>query len=154
MPENVPRSVVQAFYEAYVSRDPERIGAAVADDVEWNVFGPIDLMQICGTWRGRAAVMDRFARIAPSHIEFCSLEPESLLIDADGSAMFGRITCRHVATKRIISHRVAHFVRYRGGKAVKVDILNDSLDAAEQFVGHSIRGTAGESLLEDGLVAI
>ena len=137
----VSRAVVDEFYRAYISRDAERIGATLDDDVEWHVAGPIEVMLVCGFWRGKAAVVDRFARIVPQIIEFKGLDIESLLVDGDSSAMFGRIHCLQRATGRTISHRVAHIVRYRDGKIVHFRVMNDSLDAAEQYVGHRINLT-------------
>ena len=138
MPNSVPRAVVDAFYQAYISRDPEQIGAMLDEDVEWYVAGPVEVMQVCGYWRGKAAVIDRFARIVPQVIEFKSLDTECLLVDGDSSALFGRIACMHRPTGRLICHRVAHIVRYRNGKVVYFRVINDSLDAAEQYIGHRI----------------
>jgi ketosteroid isomerase-like protein len=138
MPNSVSRAVVEDFYRAYISRDPQRIGAMLDDDVEWHVTGPVEVMLVCGYWHGKAAVIDRFTRIAPQIIDFKGLDIESLLVDGDSSAMFGRIHCVQRATGRFISHRIAHLVRYRNNKVVYHRVMNDSLDAAEQYVGHRI----------------
>ena len=74
----------------------------------------------------------------PQVIEFKSLDTECLLVDGDSSALFGRIACMHRPTGRLICHRVAHIVRYRNGKVVYFRVINDSLDAAEQYIGHRI----------------
>jgi len=134
----VSRSAVEEFYRAYISRDPQRIAAFLDDDVEWQVAGPAEVMQVCGHWHGKAAVIDRFARVVPEVIDFKSLHIEHLLVDGDHSAMFGRVTCVHRRTGRLISHRVAHIARYYDDKVVYFRVVNDSLDAAEQFIGHQI----------------
>ena len=138
MTEPVPRAVVEEFYRAYVSRDPQRIGALVDDDVEWQVAGPAEVMQVCGHWRGKAAVIDRFARHVPQIVEFKSLDIECLLVDGDSSAMFGRIACTLRKSGRTVSHRVANYARFRDGKLVFFRMLNDGFDAVEQFIGHRI----------------
>jgi ketosteroid isomerase-like protein len=138
MNDPVSRSVVDSFYQAYESRDAKRIGDFLDDHVEWDVFGPVEVMQICGRWRGKAAVIDRFARVVPQLIEFKKFEASCMLVDGDQSAVCGQITSRHRASGRIISHRVAHFVRYRAGKVISFRAINDTLDAAEQFIGHRI----------------
>jgi len=138
MSEAVSRAIVEAFYEAYASRDPERIGACVDDDVEWYVGGPVEVMAVCGAWRGKAAVIDRFASLVPKVIHFKELDIEALLVDGCSSALFGRVSLIQRATGRVIRHRVSHLARYRGGKVVYFRVINDSLDAAEQFVGHRI----------------
>lgn len=138
MSEAVSRATVEAFYEAYISRDPERIGACLDEDVEWHVGGPVEVMQVCGSWRGKAAVIERFTHLVPKVVKFKRLEIESLLVDGDSSAMFGRISTIHRASGRVICHRVAQVARYRDGKIVFFRVINDSLDAAEQYVGHRI----------------
>jgi ketosteroid isomerase-like protein len=150
----VARSVVEAFYEAYISRDPQRIGALLDDDVEWQVTGPADVMQVCGHWHGKAAVIDRFASLVPKIIEFKSLHIDHLLVDDDHSAMFGRITCVQLHTRRLISHGVAHIVRYHDGKVIDFRVINDSLDAAEQYIGHPIDLAAPGVPADDDFVAV
>lgn len=70
----------------------------------------------------------------PQIIEFKSLDTEHLLVDGDRSALYGRIACLHRQTGHLISHRVAHIVRYRNGKVVYFCVINDSLDAVEQLL--------------------
>lgn len=137
MTDAASRAAVERFYQAYDLRDMERLGACLDDDVEWDVFGPVAVMQICGQWRGKAAVIDRFAQIAQT-LEFKRFERTYMLVDGDQSAACGHITSRDRATGRIICHRVAHFVRYRGGKVISFRAVADTLDAAEQFMGHRI----------------
>lgn len=150
----VSRAVVDEFYHAYISRDAERIGATLDDDVEWHVAGPVEVMQVCGFWRGKAAVVDRFARVVPQIIDFKGLDIEYMLVDGDCSAMFGRIHCVQRATGRSISHRVSHIVRFRDGKVVYFRVINDSLDAAEQYVGHRINLTDDMPSICDDLIAV
>lgn len=151
----VPLDVAEAFYRAYASRDPQRIGAMLDEDIEWTVAGPVEVMQVCGTWRGKQAVVDRFSSFVPKLIQFKSVQIETLLVDGDHSAMFGRFCCVHRPTGRQISHRVAHLVRYRDGKVISYRAMNDSLDAAEQWVGHHIPLTDDAPLMsDDDLVAL
>jgi ketosteroid isomerase-like protein len=154
MTEPISRALVEAFYAAYVSRDSRRIGEFLDDDVEWHIAGPVEVMQVCGQWRGKRAVIDRFARVIPQVIDFKRLDRECLLVDGDCSALFGRITCRHIASGRTISHRVAHFARYRSGKVLSLRILNDSLDAAEQYIGHRINLLPEDAPIENDLIAV
>jgi ketosteroid isomerase-like protein len=154
MAYTVSRDVVDAFYRAYISRDPEQIGAMLDDDVEWFVAGPTEVMQFCGIWRGKQAVIERFSDFVPKIIQFKGLQIETLLVDGDSSAMFGRISCMHLPTGRQICHRVAHLVRYRGDKVVSYRVMNDSLDAAEQYVGHHIALTDDAPTMSDDLIAL
>ena len=110
----------------------------IDDDVEWHVNGPVDAIQVCGTWRGRTAVVDRFTRLVPEILSSRQLEIEYLLVDGDCSAMFGRFISRHRRSGRVIAHRISHLVRYRRGKVIRFRVVNDSFDAAEQFLGHRL----------------
>lgn len=154
MNQPVSRALVEAFYEAYRSRDPQRIGEFLDDEVEWHIAGPVEVMQVCGRWQGKAAVIDRFARVIPQVIEFKKLDIACLLVDCDRCALFGRITCRQIASDRIISHRVAHFGRFRSGKIVSMEIMSDSLDAVEQFLGHPIKLVPDTAPLRGDVLAI
>jgi ketosteroid isomerase-like protein len=154
MSHSVPRRVVEAFYQAYVSRDPDRIGLCLDDDVEWLVAGPVEVMQVCGHWHGKSAVIDRFARQVPQVIDFRDLQIEQLLVDGEASAMCGRIICVHRRTGRLISHRVAHFVRYRDEKVISFLAINDSLDAAEQFMDRRVDFLGTSEPPEGDLVVI
>ena len=154
MTYSVPRAVVDAFYSAYLSRDPQRIGATLAEDVEWIVGGPVEVMQVCGCWHGKAAVIDRFARVVPPVVDFKGLQVDSLLVDGAQSALFGKITCVHRESGRLICHRVAHIVHYSDDKVVYFRCINDSLDAVEQFVGHHINLTDEDAATCGDVVAV
>jgi ketosteroid isomerase-like protein len=153
-PTPAHRATVDAFYRAYATQDPEQIGAVITDDVEWHVAGPVDVMQVAGFWRGKAAVIDRFARVVPRHVKWKSLNIENLLVDGSSSAMFGRISCVHLRTGREICHRTAHIAHYRDGKVFFFRVINDSLDAAEQYVGHRIHLTDDAPPLGGDLFAV
>ena len=53
MTTHVSRNAVIAFFQAYSSRDPVRIAPFIADDVEWMIVGPVDLLHFCGPRKGR-----------------------------------------------------------------------------------------------------
>ncbi len=154
MTEPVSRATVDTFYGAYISRDPQRIGATLDDEVEWHVTGPAEAISICGFWRGKQAVIDRFAHQVPRVIAVKRVDIEHLLVDGDSSAMFGRITSLLHENGRVISHRVAHIVRYRNGKVVYFSVINDSFDAAEQFLGHKLNVHDASAYADDELVVL
>ncbi len=153
----VAHSVVKAFYEAYVSRDPARIASFVHDDVAWIIMGPVDVLSFCGEHRGKAAVIALFAARIPELIEFRGFDPEEMLIDGDRVAMFGRLSGIQRSTGRGISYRCAQFVHFRNGKVISFRAIIDSFDAAEQLIGHRIavkRRSESELMLKNELVAV
>ena len=99
-------------------------------------------------------MIDRFTRLVTQVIAFKKLEIEHLLVDGDQSAMFGRITSRHRDSGRTISHRVSHIVRYRNGKVASFRVINDTFDAAEQFLGHRLNLQEAPEPADGEIVAI
>jgi len=152
----VSPSIVQAFYLAYVSRDPDRMAAFFDEDVEWWVTGPVDLLEYCGYRRGKAAVYDLYARVVPGLFEFKSFDPRDFLIDGDRAAVFGRISAVQRSTGRLISYMCAHFVRFRDDKVISFSSLTDSFDACEQVLGHPIAQSArGRNAFSDfGIISV
>lgn len=133
----VRRDVVQAFYAAYAARDPARIAEFLHDDVVWTISGPIDVLPFCGTCHGKAAVLDLVERKVPNVFRVFSFVSESMLVDGDRVATLNRLSARRV-DGRVISYRLAHFLRFRDNKVIENLSLIDSYDAAEQVLGRSL----------------
>ena len=138
MSDNVSRGAVQAFYEAFASRDPVRVGQLLADDVEWNMSGPVDVFPFCGPRRGKAAAMEYLGRGVPSLFAIKRYEPLEMVIDGDCAATFSKVTAVQRETGRIITFHSAHFVRFRDGKVTSMKSITDTFLVAEQVVGHRI----------------
>jgi ketosteroid isomerase-like protein len=134
----VSRQLVQALFEARLSRDPARIAPFLHDDVEWSIAGPVDLMHFCGERHGKQQVINAIVEDVPSQLKVTRMDVEELLIDGDRAATFVRLSATHTGTNRNVSYRCAQFLRFRDGKLVEFRALMDSFDAAEQVLGHAI----------------
>ena len=132
------RELVDAFYAAYASQDAEKLSAVLHDDVEWVISGPVDVLAFCGRYRGKAAVIDLASRVVPSLYRVVDLTRESLVVDGDRAATLNRMLGRRCDDGRMISYRLAHFLRFRDGKVIENISLIDSFDAAEQMLGHRL----------------
>ena len=137
MTEPVSRAMVEAFYKAYASRDADKIGQFLDDDVEWSISGPVDVLPFCGTRHGKAAVLDMVVRLIPEVFRVFNFVPDAMLVDGDQAATLSRLTARS-SDGRVISYRLAHFVRFRAGKIIRNLSLIDSFDAVEQVLGHPL----------------
>jgi ketosteroid isomerase-like protein len=151
MTKSVSRTTVEAFYRAYAARDLKRAAEFFADDVEWTISGPVDVLLFCGTRRGKAAVLDMMERLVPQVFDIIKFVPSTMLIDGDRVATLNRLWAEHKADGRIISYRVAHFLRFHDDKVAENLSLLDSFDAVEQVLGHPL--TAHEPMIGD-LVAV
>ncbi len=151
---SVPRAVVDAFYQAYAVRDVERIGAFLHDEVQWTVSGPADLLPFCGTWRGKPAVVDLIGRRVPGVIRAVSFVRQVYVVSGDQLAMLNRQTAKRTDDGRVISFRVANFMRFRDDKVIQNFSLLDSFDAVEQVLGHPLAVADGQTVAAGDLVAL
>ncbi len=150
----VPRSVVEAFYRAYGARDAGRVAEFLDDDVKWTISGPVDLLPFCGARRGKAAVLDIIERLVPDVFRVFSFVVDAILIDGDQVATLNRLSARRGDDGRVISYRLAHFMRFRAGKVIENLSLIDSFDAVEQVLGVPLAVHGGAPVGSGDLVAL
>jgi ketosteroid isomerase-like protein len=150
----VPRSVVEAFYRAYAARDAKAVAEFLHDDVLWTISGPVDVLPFCGTRNGKAAVLDLIERLVPDVFRIFSFVPDTMLVDGDSVATLNRLSATSSTDGRVISYRLAHFLRFRDGKVIQNLSLIDSFDAAEQVLGHALPVHASPPLETGDLVAV
>jgi ketosteroid isomerase-like protein len=142
----VPRSVVEAYYQAYAARDAAAIAGFLHNDVEWTISGPVDVLPFCGKRYGKAAVLDLIQRLVPEVFTVFSFTPDALLIDGDRVATLNRLAATRTADNRVIRYRLAHFTRFHDGKVIENLSLLDSFDAVEQILGRQIEVHAPSSV--------
>jgi ketosteroid isomerase-like protein len=153
MNNSVPRAVVEAFYEAYAARDIKRTASFLHDDVQWTISGPVDLLAFCGERRGKEAVLDMMRRQVAEVFDIYSFVTDTMLIEGDRVATFNRLSAHMGDDGRVISYRLAHFMRFRDGKVVENLSLIDSFDAAEQVLGHRLSEQSDEPAVNGNLVS-
>jgi ketosteroid isomerase-like protein len=134
----VSRDIVEDFYRAYADRDVAKIEPYLADDVQWTISGPVELLRFCGTRIGKRAVLDMIENLVPAVFHITSFIPETLLVDGDRAATLNRLSATRCEDGRVISYRVAQFLRFHDDKVAEYCSVIDSFDAAEQVLGHRI----------------
>jgi ketosteroid isomerase-like protein len=154
--ETLSRETVEAFFEAYATRDVVRLAPFLADDVEWNMAGPIGIFRFCGYRRGKAAALDYVGRLVPEMLTMTRHELEDIVVDGDGAAIFSKLTAVHTKTGRTITFYCAYFTVFRDGKLALMEGVTDTFNIAEQVVGHRIDAHRVPDLRvhDDGLVTI
>jgi ketosteroid isomerase-like protein len=151
MSKPVARSVVEAFYRAYADRDAAKVAEFLDDDVKWTISGPVDVLSFCGTRHGKEAVIDMIERLAPQVFAIHTFTRDALLVDADRAATLNRLSATR-RDGRVITYRVAQFLRFRDGKVVEYLSVIDSFDAVEQVLGRRL--DAHEDSTEGDLIAV
>lgn len=131
------RGFVHALCDALASHDAERVASFLDADVEWTLYGPIDLFPFFGQRRGKALVLASLRQMSNAlHLQKCDID--ALLVEGDGMAALVRQTMLQVRTNRFLSLRLAIFTRFRNGRLVTLRGVLDSFDAAEQALGRHI----------------
>ena len=146
------RRLAEGFYRALASRDARRIGEYLSEDVDWMSIGPVEMLSFCGPHRGKEAVIDVFERLIPAVVEVTSYVTDILLVDGDQAAGLNRLTGRLHATGRVITCRLANFMRFRDGKICEYRSLMDSFAAVEEFIGQRLDLQHGIAPISPNLV--
>lgn len=134
MTDDTTRANIEAFYKAYAAGDVGTVGAMLHDDIDWIIYGPVQVFPFTGPRRGKQAVLDALAGIAK---EF-ALEryvPEAIVVAGDRVAVLSSAAFVQRSTSRTLSLRLADFIRLSDGKIVEFRELFDSFDAVEQALG-------------------
>jgi ketosteroid isomerase-like protein len=134
----VTREFVQGFLGVRQTYDPAQIAPYLDDKVDWLISGPSAFLPQCGPRKGKAAVVDLICRVNPGTYESRGFEIEELLVQGDYAATLSRFWATHAVSKRSISYRCAHFMRFRDNKLVWYRGLIDSFNATEQLIGHAL----------------
>lgn len=137
MNDNAVRGFGRAFCDASMNCQPQQVAPYLRDDVEWVVYGPVDLFPLFGRLRGKQAVLT-FCERMTDYLQLESWEHEiETGNDTDASGLL-RVTAVHTESGRTLSLRAAYFAQFRDGKLARMVALFDSFDAAEQVMGRQI----------------
>jgi ketosteroid isomerase-like protein len=127
----------RAFHRAINERQSADLEALLDEDVDWAIYGPIDMFPFLGARRGKAAVLDVVGQIA-DNFQVRKFERETVMLGVDSAASMMRYSLTAVDSNKPISLRIAHFVRFRAGRLLSMRVLLDSFDLVEQTLGHPI----------------
>lgn len=86
MTEETTRAAVTDLYSAYAGGDGERMAALIADDVDFIIYGPVQVFPFAGHHQGKGAVLEALGRIAEDYL-LESYVPQVTVIDGDRAAV-------------------------------------------------------------------
>src|SRR5260370_34405125 len=127
----------RALYRAINERQREDLEALIDDDVEWAIYGPIDMFPFLGARRGKPAVLEVIKQIA-DNFRVHRFDREAVMLGADSAASMLRYSLSALDTNKPISLRVAHFAQFKAGRLASIRVLVDSFDLVEQVLGRDI----------------
>ena len=143
MSNQVPRAVVEAFYNALSVRDMTALSAYIDDQVVWTISGPVDILPFCGRRVGKAVVMKLLSRDIPTVLSVRRFVPQVMLVDGDRASILAKLIATKSEGGRAISYRIAHFIQFRDEKVIDYVSIIDSFDAVEQMLGYNLEAYDG-----------
>lgn len=109
----------------------------IDDDVDWAIYGPIDMFPFLGARRGRAAVIEVIRQIA-ENVRVRRFDRETIMLGVDSAASMLRYSLTALDSNKPISLRIAHFAQFRQGRLSSIRVLVDTFDLVEQALGRPI----------------
>ncbi|RZN11520.1 ketosteroid isomerase [Bradyrhizobium genosp. SA-3] len=127
----------RALHRAINDRHFRDIEALIDEDIEWALYGPIDMFPFLGARQGKDAVLDVIRQLADNfHVR--RFDRESIMLGVDSAASMLRYSLTALDSNKPISLRVAQFAQFRAGKLVSMRVLIDTFDLVEQALGRAI----------------
>jgi ketosteroid isomerase-like protein len=131
------RAAVTELYDAYSRRDFERIAAIIDDDIDWIIYGPVQVFPFAGQRHGRVAVLEALGGIAQDYL-LERYEPRIIIVEGDRAAVMSEVDFQQRSTGRTVSTQLANFLRFRDGKLIEFREFSNSFDLVEQVLGRWI----------------
>jgi len=127
----------RALHRAINERQREDLEALIDEDVDWAIYGPIDMFAFLGARHGKAAVLDVIKQIA-ENVRIHRFDRESIMLGVESAASMLRYSLTLLDANKPISLRIAHFAQFRAGRLMRIRILLDTFDLVEQALGQPI----------------
>ncbi|ABD86985.1 nuclear transport factor 2 family protein [Rhodopseudomonas palustris] len=127
----------RALHRALNERQFDDLAALLDDDVDWRMYGPIDMFPFFGPKRGKAEVLEVCSQIA-DNVRVHRFDREAVMLGVDTAASMIRYSLTALDSNKPISLRLAHFAQFKAGRLVSMRIVIDTFDLVEQVLGHPI----------------
>ena len=127
----------RAIHHAINERQREDLAPLIDDDVDWAIYGPIDMFPFFGARRGKAAVLEVIRQIA-DNIRVHRFDRESIMLGADSASSMMRYSLTALDSNKPISLRLAQFAQFKASQLTSIRILVDTFDLVEQALGRPI----------------
>jgi ketosteroid isomerase-like protein len=127
----------RALHAAINERQLNDLEDLIDEDVDWAIYGPIDMFPFLGSRRGKPAVLDVIKQIA-ENFRVHRFDRETVLLGVDSASSMLRYSLTALDTNKPISLRIAHFAQFKAGRLASIRVLIDTFDLVEQVLGRDI----------------
>src|ERR1700756_2741563 len=105
----------RAFFRAINERRIDDIAELIDDEVEWAIYGPIDMFPFLGARRGKAAVIEVVRQIA-ENFQVRRFDRETVMLGVNSVSSMMRYSLTALDSNKPVSLRIAHFAQFRDGR--------------------------------------
>jgi len=137
MAEHSLWAFARALRDALENRETEHLAALLDDDVDWAIFGPIDMFPFLGARHGKEAVIDVLMQIA-DNFRLNKFDRELTILGDDSASTLVKCSFTANDNDKPVSVRLANFVRFSKGRLAKLRVVMDTFDLVEQTLGRPI----------------
>ena len=127
----------RALHRAINERRPEELHDLLDEDVDWAIYGPIDMFPFLGARRGKTAVLEVLRQIA-DNVRVRRFDRETIMLGVDSAASMLRYSLTALDSNKPVSLRIAHFAQFKAGRLSSIRILVDTFELVEQALGRPI----------------
>ncbi len=127
----------RALHHAINERQSTDLESLIDENVDWAIYGPIDMFPFFGARHGKAAVIEVIRQIA-DNIRVHRFDRESIMLGVDTAASMMRYSLTALDSNKPISLRLAQFAQFRADRLTCIRVIIDTFDLVEQTLGHPI----------------
>lgn len=127
----------RAFHRALNERQTDQLESVLDDNVDWAIYGPIDMFAFFGSRRGKRAVIEAVNQMADV-VQFHRFDREAIMLGDESAASMMRYSLSPKETGNPMSVRVAHFAQFKAGRLTSLRAVIDTFDLVEQALGRHI----------------
>ncbi len=133
----------RALHRAINERQFDELKDHIDDNIDWAIYGPIDMFPFLGARRGKEAVLE-VCRTLSDNIKIHRSDRESIMLGDETASSLIKYTLTGRDSSKPISVRFAHFAQFKDGRLASLRGLIDTFDLVEQALGRPIelRGIA------------
>jgi len=127
----------RAFHRALNERQTDHLESILDENVDWAIYGPIDMFAFLGPRHGKRAVIDVVREISDI-VNLHRFERESVMLGENSAASLMRYSLTPTASGQPISVRIAIFATFNAGRLTSLRAVIDTFDLVEQALGRQI----------------
>lgn len=128
---------VNALRTSLAGGDDALLKSIFDDEIDWAIFGPIDMFPYLGSRQGKESVLDAIDRISGS-FRLQKATHEDVVLGENSASALLRCSLNTSDGNRPISVRIATFLKFREGKLLSLRTVIDTFDLVEQALGRPI----------------